>query len=49
MFSPRKFTNLPVAARDDGDADAVQATALSPSMQGIARSVTIDPDDPMDL
>ena len=37
------------AAPDDGDADAVQARALSRSMQGIARSVTIDPDDPMDL
>jgi type IV secretion system protein VirD4 len=37
------------AAPDDGDADAVQSRALSRSMQGIARSVTIDPDDPMDL
>jgi type IV secretion system protein VirD4 len=37
------------AAPDDGDADAVQARALSRSMRGIARSVTIDPDDPMDL
>jgi type IV secretion system protein VirD4 len=37
------------AASDDGDADAVQARALSRSMQAIARSVTIDPDDPMDL
>lgn len=37
------------AAPDDGDTDAVQARALSRSMQGIARSVTIDPDDPMDL
>lgn len=37
------------AAPDDGDADAVQARALSRSMQGIARSVTIDPEDPMDL
>jgi len=36
-------------APDDGDADAVQARALSRSMQGIARSFTIDPDDPMDL
>jgi type IV secretion system protein VirD4 len=36
-------------APDDGDTDAVQAKALSRSMQGIARSVTIDPDDPMDL
>ncbi|MBI5320531.1 conjugal transfer protein TraG [Bradyrhizobium sp.] len=37
------------AAPDDGDADAVQARALSRSMQGIARSITVDPDDPMDL
>ena len=37
------------AAPDDGDADAVQARALSRSMQGVARSVAIDPDDPMDL
>jgi type IV secretion system protein VirD4 len=37
------------AAPDDGDADAVQAKALSRSMQGVARSVAIDPDDPMDL
>ena len=37
------------AASDDGDNDAVQARALSRSMQGIARSVTIDPDEPMDL
>jgi type IV secretion system protein VirD4 len=37
------------AAPDDGDADAVQTRALSRSMQGIARSVTIDPDDPMDI
>ena len=34
-------------APDDSDADAVQARALSRSMQGIARSVTIDPDDPI--
>ncbi len=34
---------------DDGDADAVQARTLSRSMQGVARSVSIDPDDPMDL
>jgi type IV secretion system protein VirD4 len=37
------------AAPDDGDTDAVQARAQSRSMQGIARSVTIDPDDPMVL
>jgi type IV secretion system protein VirD4 len=37
------------ATADDGDADAVQTSALSRSMQGIARSVSIDPADPMDL
>ncbi len=37
------------AAPDDGDADAVQATALSRSMQGIARSVSLNPDDKMGL
>lgn len=36
-------------APDDGDTDAVQARVLNRSMQGIARSVAIDPDDPMDL
>lgn len=34
---------------DDGDADAAQVTALSRSMQGIARSVSLDPNDKMDL
>jgi type IV secretion system protein VirD4 len=34
---------------DEGDADAVQATALNRSMQGIARSVSLDPDDKMGL
>jgi type IV secretion system protein VirD4 len=37
------------AAPDDGDADAVQARALSRSMQGIARSASLDPDDSLDL
>ena len=36
-------------APDDGDAEAVQARVLNRSMQGVARSVSIDPDDPMDL
>jgi type IV secretion system protein VirD4 len=36
-------------ATPDGDADAIQPRAPSRSMRGIARSVTIDPDDPMDL
>jgi type IV secretion system protein VirD4 len=37
------------AGLDDGDADAVQAQALSRSMQGLARSVSLDPDDKMGL
>ena len=45
---PSSRTNS-IPLPDDGDADAVQASALNRSMQGIARSVTIDPDDPMDL
>lgn len=36
-------------ALDDGDADAAQVTAVNRSMQGIARSVSLDPDDKMDL
>jgi type IV secretion system protein VirD4 len=44
-LSENEFDSAP----DDGDADAVQARALSRSKQDIARSVTIDPDDPMDL
>ncbi|WFT96982.1 conjugal transfer protein TraG [Bradyrhizobium barranii] len=36
-------------APDDGDAEVVQATVLSRSMQGIARSVSLDPDDKMGL
>jgi type IV secretion system protein VirD4 len=34
---------------DEGDADAVQAAALNRSMQGLARAVTLDPDDKMCL
>ena len=34
---------------DEGDADAVQAAALNRSMQGLARAVTLDPDDKMGL
>ena len=37
------------AVPDEGDADAVQATALNRSMQGLARSVSLDPDDKMGL
>ncbi|MDE5456025.1 IncP-type conjugal transfer protein TraG [Bradyrhizobium sp. CSA112] len=36
-------------APDDSDAEAVQARVLDRSMQGVARSVSLDPDDPMDL
>ncbi|MGY2930601.1 type IV secretory pathway TraG/TraD family ATPase VirD4 [Bradyrhizobium sp. GM6.1] len=34
---------------DEGDEDAVQAQLMSRSMQGVARTVTLDPDDGMDL
>jgi type IV secretion system protein VirD4 len=34
---------------DDADADAVQARALNGSMQGLARAVSLDPDDKMGL
>jgi type IV secretion system protein VirD4 len=34
---------------DDDDADAVRARALNRSMQGLARSVSLDPDDQMGL
>jgi type IV secretion system protein VirD4 len=37
------------AVPDEGDTDALQATALSRSMQGLARSVSLDPDDKMGL
>jgi type IV secretion system protein VirD4 len=37
------------AAPDEGDADVVQATALNRSMQGLARAVSLDPDDKMGL
>jgi type IV secretion system protein VirD4 len=37
------------AGPDEGDTDALQATALSRSMQGLARSVSLDPDDKMGL
>jgi type IV secretion system protein VirD4 len=37
------------AVPDAGDADAVQATALNRSRQGLARSVSLDPDDKMGL
>jgi type IV secretion system protein VirD4 len=34
---------------DEGDTDAVQAAALNRSMQGLARAVSLDPDDKMGL
>ena len=37
------------APPDEGDADAVQAVALNRSMQGLARAVSLDPDDKMGL
>lgn len=37
------------AALDHGDADAVQAASLNRSMQGLARAVSLDPDDKMGL
>jgi type IV secretion system protein VirD4 len=37
------------AAPDEGDAEAVQASALNRSMQGLARNVSLDPDDKMGL
>ena len=36
-------------APDEGDADAVQAAAMNRSMQGLARAVSLDPDDKMGL
>jgi type IV secretion system protein VirD4 len=37
------------AGPDDSDSDAVQASALNRSMQGLARVVSLDPDDKMGL
>lgn len=37
------------AVPDEGDTEAVQASALSRSMQGLARSASLDPDDKMGL
>ena len=37
------------AAPDEGDADALQAVAMNRSMQGLARAVSLDPDDKMGL
>ena len=36
-------------APDEGDTDVVQAAALNRSMQGLARAVSLDPDDKMGL
>jgi type IV secretion system protein VirD4 len=35
------------AVPDEGDTDALQSTASNRSMQGLARSVSLDPDDEM--
>jgi type IV secretion system protein VirD4 len=37
------------AVSHEGDADVLQAAALNQSMQGLARSVSLDPDDKMGL
>jgi type IV secretion system protein VirD4 len=37
------------AAPDEGDADVIQTAALNRSMQGLARAVSLDPDDKMGL
>lgn len=37
------------AVRDESDTEAVQASALNRSMQGLARAVSLDPDDKMGL
>src|ERR1700761_3604535 len=37
------------APADESDAEAVQASALNRSMQGLARAVSLDPDDKMGL
>jgi type IV secretion system protein VirD4 len=37
------------AVGDEGDVDAVQVAALNQSMQSLARSVSLDPDDKMGL
>ena len=37
------------AVGGEGDADALQVAALNQSMQGLARSVSLDPDDKMGL
>jgi type IV secretion system protein VirD4 len=37
------------AVPDEGDTDALQATALNRSVQSLARSVSLDPDDKMGL
>ena len=48
ITSPRAETEFD-AHPDDGDADAVQARVLNGSMQGLARAVSLDPDDKMGL
>src|SRR5262249_39422217 len=50
ITSPRAETEFDTHPDDgDADADAVQARALNGSMQGLARAVSLDPDDKMGL
>jgi type IV secretion system protein VirD4 len=44
-FAEREFDAPP----DESDTEAVQASALNRSMQGLARAVSLDPDDKMGL
>jgi type IV secretion system protein VirD4 len=47
--SPTLLENEFDAGPEEPDAEAVQASVMSPSMQGIARAVSLDPDDGMGL
>jgi type IV secretion system protein VirD4 len=49
VVQPSLAANEFDAAPDEGEADAVQASALNRSMQGLARAVSLDPDDKMGL
>jgi type IV secretion system protein VirD4 len=49
VLTPPLAENEFDAVPDEGDTDAVQAAALNRSMQGLARSVSLDPDDKMGL
>ena len=47
VFTSPSVDNEFDAAPDESDADAVQAAALNRSMRGLARAVSLDPDDKM--